>query len=639
MCGICGLYDSSGVESHSLRAMLHTIVHRGPDEEGWWIEDGIGLGSRRLSVIDLSQGQQPIGNESGDVQIVFNGEIYNYRELRQDLEARGHQFRTQTDTEVIVHLYEDLGEACVDKLSGMFAFAIWDRRQQKLLLARDRLGQKPLYYATNGERLLFASEIKALLAVRREPAAVNYDAMHQYLSLRFIAPPQTMFEGIHKLPAAHLLVFQAGELRIRPYWQLSFEDKLDASEEDYLERLEEALTRAVGSHLVSDVPLGAFLSGGMDSSMVVALMSQQGSAPTRTFAIGTEEQSFNELPYARQVAAYYSTQHIEQVVKADMINLLPKMIWHMDEPSDPIAACMFLAARVASQNVKVVLGGDGGDELFAGFDRYKGVGPLAYYAAIPQLIRQQVIARLLNRVPENFAYKSITQKLRWAQQLSYYEDPAERFAQATVFFRFTHETKSELFHDDLWARLGQVNAASVIADAYRGAPARTALDRMLYTDIVTRLPEHSLMLTDRMTMAHSLEARSPFLDHELVELLARFPDHLKVRGRELKYILRQLGKSYLPGSILQRPKQGFMLPVAYWFRHELASYLRELLLNSYFVEQGIFNKTTVTRLIDEHEQGRVDHHVRLWMLLNLEIWHQTFIRSGQQQPEPIVSLT
>lgn len=636
MCGICGLYDPAGVSATTLQAMLQTIAHRGPDEEGQHIDGVVGIGNRRLSIIDLPTGHQPIANEDHTVWVVFNGEIYNYRQLRHDLEVRGHQFRSHSDTEVIVHLYEEYGERCVEHLGGMFAFAIWDSRAHKLLLARDRLGQKPLYYAYDGETFLFGSEIKAVLAARTAPREMNLEALHNYLSLRFIPAPLTMFKGIAKLPAAHILVYQAGQVRIQRYWHLSFAHKLRLSEAEYLARLEAKLTEAVESHLISDVPLGAFLSGGMDSSMVVALMSRTGAAGTNTFAVGVTEQTFNELPYARQVAEYCGTHHVETCVDADITGLLPHMIWHLDEPSDPIAACMYHAARIAAQSVKVVLGGDGGDELFAGFDRYKGVGPLRYYGYIPEILRARVIGAALNRMPENFAYKSLTQKVRWAHQLSFYPDDAERYAQATVFFRFSHSAKQALFSPDLWASVGHMQAGDVIADVYRQAPATTALDRMLYTDIMTRLPEHSLMLTDRMTMAHSLEARSPLLDHELVELLAAYPDHLKIRRGELKYVLRKLGQNYLPPSILKRDKQGFMFPVAYWFRNELADYLRDMLLNSYFVQTGMFQQAAVSQLIEEHQQQRADHHVRLWMLLNLEIWYQLFIRSTQTATMPAV---
>ncbi len=628
MCGICGKYSPKGVESRELHSMAQAIAHRGPDDQGFYVNGHVGLGVRRLSIIDLPGGHQPICNEDETIWIVYNGEIYNYRYLRPELEQRGHVFRTNTDTEVIVHLYEELGERCVDKLSGMFAFAIWDEPQQKLVLARDRLGQKPLYYAQDGEDFLFASEAKAILAISRQRREIDYEAIHHYLSLRFIPPPLTMFRHIKKLPPAHILVYQAGMIAISRYWDLSFNEKLDLSEADFIASLDERLTQVVSSHLVSDVPVGAFLSGGMDSSMIVAIMGNHLRGSFNTFAVGVKEGDFNELPYARTVADRYHTCHIERCVESDIIAVLPKMIWHLDEPSDPIAACQFYAAELAAGHVKVVLGGDGGDELFAGFDRYLGVGYIDRYTLIPALIRHKIIGPIIGRVPDSFTYKSMTQKLRWMHQLSSLSNLGERYAEATCFFRFNHQDKQSLFSDDLWEQVGHLNSVEVIVTQFDKANAADPLDRMLYADFLTRLPEHSLMLTDRMTMAHSLEARSPFLDHELVELMAAFPSNLKIRGRELKYVFRRLAKDYLPEQIVKREKQGFMFPVAYWFRHSLYSFLKQFLLDSYFVQEGIFQKERVLRLIEDHRNSRVDNHVRLWMLLNLTLWHQIYVEQN-----------
>jgi asparagine synthase (glutamine-hydrolysing) len=364
----------------------------------------------------------------------------------------------------------------------------------------------------------------------------------------------------------------------------------------------------------------------MDSSMIVAMMAKNSSEAFQTFAIGVKEQSFNELPYARVVADRYQTRHTEQVVESNIVTLLPKMIWHLDEPSDPIAACQFHAAELAARDVKVVMGGDGGDELFAGFDRYLGIGYLAPYAMIPAPIRQKLIGPILDRISENFEYKSISQKLRWAHQLSLLDDVGERYAEATCFFRFNQGDKHALYNRDLWRRVGQLNSADIIVDQFNRSDADHVIDKMLYTDFMTRLPEHSLMLTDRMAMAHGLEARSPFLDHELVEFLAAFPCKLKIRGRKLKYALRLLAQRYLPDEIVKRKKQGFMFPVAFWFRNELHDFLQSFLINSHFVKQGLFKKESVLKLIEDHRHNRVDNHVRLWMLLNLEIWHQIYIQ-------------
>ena len=632
MCGICGKYSPAGVQNEEVNHMLDSIAHRGPDDSGSYLRGMIGMGSRRLSIIDLQSGRQPISNEDGTVWVVYNGEMYNFPSLRKQLEAKGHTFHTNADTEAIVHLYEDHGERCVEYIGGMFAFALWDEKQQKLLLARDRIGQKPLFYAQEGSDFLFGSEIKSILAVRHQDPELDPLAMHDYLSLRFISPPHTIFKGIQKLPPAHTLTFQNGQISLRRYWQLSFREKLRLSESELLEALREQLKCTVDSHLLSDVPVGAFLSGGLDSSLVVAILARDLGLKPQTYAIGVEESDFDETPYARMVAEHYQTDHIEKRVAANLIQSLPKMIWHLDEPSDPIAACMYQAARLASKYVKVVLGGDGGDELFAGFDRYVGNRYINMYSLMPLALRKGLMGPMLSRLPDSFTYKSMTQKLRWVHHLSLQSTAAEQYAEATSFFRFTHEEKHALYGDVLWQELGNRRSTDAITEPFNNAEADDLLDRMLYTDFVTRLPEHSLMLTDRMTMAHGLEARSPFLDHELVEFLAKVPANIKVQNNQPKYLMRKLAAEYLPAPILQREKQGFMLPIAYWFSNDLHPLVSQTLENSHFVKQGWFRKEAIQNLLTEHRSNRHDHHVRLWMLLNLELWHQLYIEgTGQEE--------
>ena len=631
MCGICGKYSPSGVKTEELDSMLDTIVHRGPDDSGCYVHANIGLGSRRLSIIDLQTGNQPISNEDGTLWVVYNGEIYNYQTLRVQLEAKGHRFHTNSDTEVIVHLYEEVGEHCVEQLNGMFAFALWDEPQQRLLLARDRIGQKPMFYSHDGADFLFGSEMKAILALHRQRSELDPLAMHDYLSLRFIPPPHTIFKHIQKLPPAHTLVFQNGQIRLRRYWHLSFREKLTISEPEILEELRERLKRTVESHLISDVPVGAFLSGGLDSSLIVAILTGDLGRKPQTFSIGVEESDFDELPFARMVAEQYQTQHMEERVSANLIQSLPDMIWHLDEPSDPIAACMFQAARLASKHVKVVLGGDGGDELFAGFDRYVGARYIDVYNLMPRALRTGLMGPMLDRLSDSFTYKSLTQKLRWVHHLSLQATAAEQYAEATCFFRFTREEKRALYCDQLWNELRERNSTAAIVEPFNYAEADDLLDRMLYTDFVTRLPEHSLVLTDRMSMAHGLEARSPFLDHELVEFLAKVPAKIKVQNNQPKYLMRKLATDYLPVPILQREKQGFMLPIAYWFRTDLFPVVSQMLEHSYFVKEGWFKKESIQRLLDEHRNHRSDHHVRLWMLLTLELWHQLYIQGVEQE--------
>ena len=632
MCGICGKYSPQGVQTEELNHMLDSIVHRGPDDSGTYLRGVIGMGNRRLSIIDLQSGKQPISNEDGSIWVVYNGEMYNYPSLRQQLQTKGHTFYTNSDTEAIVHLYEDHGERCVEHISGMFAFALWDEKQKKLLLARDRIGQKPLFYTQEGSDFLFGSEIKSVLSLRHQNPELDPLAMHDYLSLRFISPPNTIFKGIKKLPPAHTLTFQNGEIKLRRYWQLSFREKLTLSEDEILEALQEQLIRTVDSHLLSDVPVGSFLSGGLDSSMVVAVLARDLGLKPQTYAIGVEESDFDETPYARMVANHYQTDHIEERVAANIIQSIPKMIWHLDEPSDPIAACMYQAARLASKHVKVVLGGDGGDELFAGFDRYVGSRYIDMYSIMPLALRKGLMGPMLDRLPDSFTYKSMTQKLRWVHHLSLQSTAAEQYAAATCFFRFTHDEKLALYSDDLQQEIGHLNSSLAITEPFNNAEADDLLDRMLYTDFVTRLPEHSLMLTDRMTMAHGLEARSPFLDHELVEFLAKVPANIKVQNNQPKHLMRKLAADYLPAPILQREKQGFMLPIAYWFRNDLYPLVSQTLENSHFVKQGWFKKEAIQNLLDEHRSNRHDHHVRLWMLLNLALWHQLYIEgTGQDE--------
>ena len=625
MCGICGEYRPEGARRDVVERMMAALIHRGPDDEGSHFDGPAGLGHRRLSIIDLDGGRQPIANEDETIWVVCNGEIYNYRELREGLKRRGHTIRSRTDTEVIVHLYEEMGESCVEMLDGMFAFALWDRSRRKLLLARDRLGQKPLFYARQGQSLLFGSELKALLAsgeVRRE---IDLEALHHYFSLRFIPAPLTMMKGVRKLPPAHTLSWQDGAMRLRPYWSLDFRDKVDGDDESLGEMLDEQLKRSVDSHLVSDVPVGAFLSGGMDSSMIVALMARHSGGQFPTFAIGVAEQDFDESPYARMVSEHCGTQHFEKQVQAELISGLPRMITHLDEPSDTIAACFYHSAALAAQHVKVALGGDGGDELFGGFDRYLGVRWIDSWLMVPSFLRLRLLDPLLRMMPERLGYKSTTQKLRWLQEISLRRELPERYATATTFFRFDHAGKREIVGDETWRQVKDIDSNQIIADAVRGADSDDPLDRMLHADYMTRLPDHSLMLTDRMSMAHGLEVRAPYLDHHLVELLARFPSTQKIRRRTLKYSLRRMGRRYLPPTIVSRPKQGFMFPVGYWFQDSLYRFLERFMDQAITTRNGILKPEGVARLIDEHRRRRNDHHVRIWLLLNCELWYRMYI--------------
>ena len=642
MCGICGDWSLAGADPKALERMSDSLVHRGPDDQGAVLLGEAGLAMRRLSIIDLARGHQPIANEDASAWIVCNGEIYNHRELRRDLQARGHFFRTASDAEAVLHLYEDRGERVVDDLRGMFAFAIWDVRRRKLLLARDRFGQKPLFWRFDGRRFLFASEIKAILAGLGPEAPrpeLDLRSLDEYLTLRFIASPRTLFQGIHKLPPAHLLVLDASDaepprgghlapapaIEVRRYWRLRYVPKRSEREAEIVDEARERVREAVESHLLSDVPVGAYLSGGMDSSLVVAMMAEVRDEPFPTFAVGVEDQDFNELPYARMVAQACGTEHHEEVVWPDMVELLPSMVRHLDEPSDPIAACMAQAASLASRHVKVVLTGDGGDELFAGYDRYFGFRWVNLYAALPEPVRRYLLGPAVYALRDRAGYKTVTQKARWVHDLSFHEG-GRRYAQATAFFRFGQEGKGGLYAPDVAVALADLDPMESVIRGFDEAEARDDLDRMLQADIATRLPEHSLMLSDRMTMAHGLEARSPFLDHRLAELVATIPTSLKMRGRTLKYLLRRVAAPYLPEAILKRPKQGFMFPLGYWMKGPLLPVLRHLLATSALLEEGIFRREPVERLVGEHVANRADHHARLWMILNLEVWYRMYVR-------------
>jgi asparagine synthase (glutamine-hydrolysing) len=589
--------------------------------------DGVaGLGHRRLSIIDLQTGGQPLANEDRTVWITFNGEVYNYRALRAELLRRGHRFDTQSDTEVIVHLYEEYGPDCVKHLRGMFAFAIWDEKRRRLFAARDRLGQKPFFFVQRGAELLFASEIKGLLALDPSLAEMDLEALDQYLSLRLIAPPRSMFRAIRKLAPAHSLTFDADSgLRIERYWDLHFEPKLSGSDDDLVDELEARLIDCLRLHMVSDVPVGAFLSGGLDSTLVVALLMKHVAAePIQTFAVALPYGTHDEAPYARLVAERYGTLHHEKTVVPSLVHVLPRLVWHLDEPSDPLSVCYDLIAAMAREHVKVVLGGDGGDELFGGYDRYYGNRYASYYALLPRAFRQHAIGALLRLVPDGSWYKSHGHRLKWLHQLSFAEG-GERYARGLEYFYFEPALRQELYGPVLREAAGGFDPEAAIRGPFDRADASDLVDRMLYADSQVRLPDHSVMILDRMTMAHGLEARSPLMDHELAEFAARLPSRLKVRGRSLRYIQTRLAERYLPKALLDRPKQGFSSALPYMLKDEVRFLFERFLRGAHLARDGVFRQPMIARLLDEHHAGRADHGNRLWLLLNSEVWYRMFI--------------
>lgn len=634
MCGIAGIVANGG--TRPIRAMTDRIGHRGPDGEGFYEDANIALGHRRLSIIDLAGGKQPIGNEDGTIQLVCNGEIYNSPELRRELEAKGHTFKTTTDVEVILHLYEEYGDSCVQRLRGMFAYAIWDSGSKKLVLARDHLGQKPLFFALNNGAFLFASEIKALLAPELVRPKINLEALWHYISLRYIPDDLSLFVGVSKLPAATYLVYEKGSVKTTKYWDLDFNNKSKLPLADLTDGLDTLLTSTVQAHLLSDVTVGAFLSGGIDSSTVTALASKVSGKRMPVFSIGVEDQGYDELPYARMVAGAYDVEHHEKVVHADLIRLVPRMTYHMEEPSDPFGVGMFLASQLASEYVKVVLSGDGGDENFAGYDRYAGQSIVNLYSLLPQWLRNGVLRPLIGLIPETFGYKSLAQKAAWVDNLSTYSGGG-RYAESLTVLRFTHDAKMQLFSSSTRGSFEAANSHCKVLKYYEANNASNSIDKMLYTDLMTRLPDHLLALVDRMSMAHSLEVRPVFVDKEVVEFAAAVPAHLKLKGNRLKYLLKKVAEKHLPRELIYRRKQGFSFPIGHWLRNDLSSFMGRLFEKSRFVETGVFDGQFIRQIVGEHLDGKVDHSYRLWILINLEYWYRLFIE--QQSLEELDEFT
>ncbi len=632
MCGIAGIISADPAVRSGVPSMLTALRHRGPDDQGIEQLGPATLGHRRLSILDLAGGHQPMFTADRQLAVVFNGEIYNFPALRRSLEQEGCRFQTRSDTEVLLHLYRKHGAECVAHLDGMFAFAIWEASRQRLFLARDHMGQKPLFFCQTPGGFAFASEVKALLASGLVAAEADLEALFHYISLRFIPDRLTLFKSIQKLPASHRLMFENGVARVEQYWSFSCIEKQAGTGIELTDQLDQSLRESVRAHLLSDVPVGAFLSGGIDSSLVTAMMAGESADPISTFSIGVREQSFNELPFASQVARQYHTRHHEEIVTADLVHLVPRMVWHLDEPSDPFGAGVYLVSALAARHVKVALSGDGGDELFAGYDRFAGQRMATVYALLPAPLRRTLMRRVIGLVPESFAYKGLAQKLQWLNEMSLLER-GQRYASSMSFLRFTEDAKRSLFTPGVLAGLGGLDSAEKILVHFDSPNAGDLVDRMLYTDLMTRIPDHILPIVDRMSMAHGLEVRPPLLEHRMVELAGHLPPNLKLRGSKLKYILRQVARRYLPPDLVDRPKQGFGFPLARWMRTELAPLLRTALPDARFIKAGVFCRPYVERLVREHLEGRHDHNFRLWILLNLEIWHRLFL--DQQSLEEV----
>ena len=545
--------------------------------------------------------------------------------------ADGHQFVTHSDCEVIIGLYERYGDKLLDRLRGMFAFALWDSREQRMLAARDHLGQKPFFYIDQKDRFAFGSEIKSLLALDPKLRVMNVKALEQYLALRLIGPPLTMYKDVHKLPPGHKLTMErGGRPSIEPYWDLSFGPKVQGSEEDLIDELDARIVESLRLHMVSDVRVGAFLSGGLDSSLLVAMLSKRvGVQNLPTFTIGLPYQRFDEAPYARAVAKMYGTEHHELTINPSLTEILPDLIYHLDEPSDPLSLCAYHVSRFARQTVKVVIGGDGGDELFGGYDRYYGNLYAGHYGRIPAALRNHVLGPALSLVPASGWYKSKGNQMRWLHRLSFLSG-GERYAASLSYFYFDKAMRDSLLSARTRAELGDFDPEGVLKvpyDALSGDP----VDRMLYADSKVRLPDHPVMISDRMSMAHGVEARSPFMDHRLAEFTAKLPSSLKVRGRTLRYIQRKLAARYLTPEILNRPKQGFSSALPYILRNEYRSLYDRYLRDSELVRAGIFERKPLEALLASHLAGHEDHGNRLWLLINTEAWYRMTILGESQR--------
>lgn len=625
MCGIAGFISkekNAPVEKREilLDKMCKIITYRGPDEQGTVVKERAALGMRRLSIIDLKSGQQPIYTEDGNLAIVFNGEIYNFRELKTELESLGHQFKTNSDTETIVHAYEEFGAECLEKLRGMFAFAIWDFRRETLFIARDRVGKKPLFYSlTDDGNFVFGSELKVLLAHGEIKKEIDFAALDAYLTFGYVPEEFCIFKQVKKLAPGHFLIFKNGTITIEKYWDFRYEPITEVkSEPEYVAQLQELLREAVRIRLISEVPLGAFLSGGVDSSAIVGLMSQISDKPVKTFSIGFNEDSFNELKYARVAAKHFQTEHHEFVVTPDLVEIVDDLIWHFDEPfADSSALPTFMVSKMARDFVTVVLSGDGGDELFAGYTRYVVDKKRGGFERLPKWIRRNLLKPFSENLPngflgKNYLYNSSLDAVdRYIDSISHFNDLGK------------NQLYTESFRANLNGDFGR--GAKTFRELAESAPTGNQVDKLLYLDSKTYLPGDILTKVDRMSMATSLEARVPLLDHKLIDFVMRIPPELKLRGSETKYIFKKAMEGIVPREILYREKQGFGVPINEWINSNLRQRIHCELQEKRTLERGYFEAQYIKTLLDEHSGGRRDHSYRLWILWMLELWHRKFV--------------
>ncbi|MET0753625.1 MAG: asparagine synthase (glutamine-hydrolyzing) [Pyrinomonadaceae bacterium] len=632
MCGIAGWanLENKTSQNHSetvLHQMCERMKHRGPDSEGLWLDDSVALGMRRLSIIDLHTGEQPVYSEDRSIVVVMNGELYNFREVRAELEKRGHKFETQTDTEILPHLYEEYGEAMLEHINGMFAFALWDKRKKKLFIARDRFGEKPLYYGIFDGKLIFASEPKVLLEHPSVKAEINTEALRHYLSFDYVPAPLSIYKGIYKLPAAHFLTLENGEIKTRRYWNLSFhKNGSTPTVETAAKELREIISDAVRMRLVSDVPLGILLSGGVDSSTVAAFAAQRATEKVKTFSIGFEEDSFDESKYARQVAAHLNTEHYEDKLSVEKAaDLISEIGNWLDEPiSDGSLLPTFLLSRFVRKYVTVALGGDGGDEIFAGYPMYFGHKVANIYGAIPKFLRSGLIEPIVNNLPVSTKNLSFDYKAKRFVAASKYDLVTRHHS---WFGSFSIDAQNDLLSKDVLD-----NSSN---DIYKGAKdllkitdAENEIEQMQFLDMNFYMAEDILTKVDRASMAVSLEVRAPFLDPRVAQYAASLPAEYKLKGNKGKYILKKAVEDLLPKTILQRPKKGFGIPIAEWLKGRLNPLMRDLLAPQRLKNQGLFDAEYVQKLIKEHETGAASHHKQLWTLLVFQLWFDNFLEKN-----------
>ncbi|MEX0290850.1 MAG: asparagine synthase (glutamine-hydrolyzing) [Flavobacteriaceae bacterium] len=614
MCGISGKlhFDlDKPVLQNEIHDMTQVIHHRGPDDSGYYLKNNIGLGFRRLSIIDLSTGHQPLSNEDGTVWIVFNGEIYNHLSLRKLLLQKGHTFKTKSDTEAIVHLYEEYGKDCVKFLQGMFAFAIWDENKKKLFCARDRFGIKPFFYFLNEKQFVFGSEIKSLLRVPNVPSDIALPMLDQYLTYGYSSEDGTIYKDIKKLRPAHILEIEAdGKVSISRYWDIQYEPDFTKTEEEWCELLEEKLSEVVASHMMSDVPLGAFLSGGIDSSSVVALMCKHSASPVKTFSIGFKEEEFSELKYAREIAKKYNTEHHEQIVQPESVSMLPKLVDAYDEPfADRSALPTYYVSKFAREFVTVVLSGDGGDELFAGYNKYQKMMNLRKYNVLPDGVGTHFWKGLHHMIPNSFKGKGLTY---------YLSRPKTTLPTYQGIWQVIE--RKRLFKNELWDHLKANPAEASRVQYFKNADPSDFIFKMQKMDMQSYMVDDVLTKVDRASMQNSLEVRVPLLDHEFAELTAKIPSNLKLKGSSKKYIFKRAMKNYLPPSIISHKKQGFGVPLKYWFKDDLKEYVHDRLVNTNGPLQEYFNKAYITKIVEDHSKGMRDLNLKIWSLIFLDQW-------------------